>query len=161
MSHRLSIHMEQISSHWTDFHGIRYIYILEHLLRIFKFHLNLTRVTGTLHWDSCTFVIISHWILLRLRNVSDRVCKEIVIIKSFYSLWSIGHPWRASRRCGLQLCPWPCSMIFLCFLSHPLLSFATFSSACFSCIPEDSNLMQFSLLLLFLYVMCVQSSSIL
>jgi len=36
-------------------------------------------------------------------------------------------------------------MIFLCFLSHPLLSLATFSSAYFSVyIPEDSNLMQFS-----------------
>ena len=44
-------------------------------------------------------------------------------------------------------------MIFLCFLSHPLLSFAKFSSAYLSFyIFEDSNLMQFSLLLLFLYV---------
>ena len=41
-----------------------------------------------------------------------------------------------------------------------LLSFTTFSSASLSfCIPEDSNLIQFSLLLLFLYVMCVQSNS--
>ena len=81
-------------------------------------------------------------------------------IKSCYSLWSIGHRWRASRHCGLQLSPWPRSMIYLCFLSHPLLSFAAFSSACLFCIPEDFNLMQFSLLLLFLYVMCVQSNSI-
>ena len=86
---------------------------------------------------------------------------HIIIIKSFYSLWSIGHRWRASRHCSLQLSPWPRSMIFLCFLSHPLLSFATFSSACISFyIPEDSTLMQLSLLLLFLYVMCVQSNSI-
>ena len=85
----------------------------------------------------------------------------IIIIKSFYSLWSIGHPWRASRHCGLQLSPWPRSVIFLCFLSHLLLSFATFSSAYVSFyIHEDSNLMQFSLLLLFLCVMCVQSNSI-
>ena len=84
-----------------------------------------------------------------------------IIIKSFYFLWSIGHPWRASRHCSLQLSPWPLSMIFLRFLSHPLLFFATFSSAYFSFyIPEDSNLMQFSLLLLFLSVMCVRSNSI-
>jgi len=83
------------------------------------------------------------------------------IIKSFDSLWSIGHPWRASRHCGLQLPSWPRSMIFLCFLSHPLLSFATFSLAYLSLyIPEDSNLMQFSLLLLFLCLMCFQSNSI-
>jgi len=42
-----------------------------------------------------------------------------------------------------------------------LLISATFSSAyLFFYIPEDSSLMQFSLLLLFLYVMCVQSNSI-
>jgi hypothetical protein len=61
----------------------------------------------------------------------------------------------------LQLAPWPRSMISLCFLFHPLLSFATFSSAYLSLyIPENSNLTWFSLLLLFLYVMCVQSNSI-
>ena len=84
-----------------------------------------------------------------------------IIIKSFYSLWSIGHPRRATRHCGLRLSPWPLSMIFLRFLSHPLLFFATFSSAYFSFyIPDDSNLIQFSLFLLFLYVMCVQSNPI-
>ena len=84
----------------------------------------------------------------------------MVFIRPFYSLWSIGHPWRASRHRGLQLSPWPRSMIFLCFLSH-LLSFATFSSAYLSfCIPEDSSLMQFSLLVLFLCTMCVQFNSI-
>ena len=84
-----------------------------------------------------------------------------IIIKSFYSLWSIGHPWRASRHCCLQLSPWPRSMIFFCLLSHPVLSFATFSSVYLSFyIPEDSNLMQFFLLLLFLYIMCVQCNSI-
>ena len=68
----------------------------------------------------------------------------IIIISSFYSLWSIGDPWRASKRCGLQLSPSPHSMIFLCFLFRPLLSFATFSLACrFFYIPEDSNPMQF------------------
>ena len=85
----------------------------------------------------------------------------IIIIKSFHSLCSTGHPWRASRRCGLQLSPWPHSMIFLCFLSHPLLSVAKFSSAYISFyVPEDSNLMYFSLLLLFLYVMCVPTNTI-
>ena len=94
-------------------------------------------------------------------TASRKVQPIIIIIKSFYSLWSMGHPWRNSRHCGLDLPPWPCSMIFLCFLAHPLLSFATFSLASLSFdIPEDSSLMQFPLLLLFLYVMCVQSNSI-
>jgi len=85
----------------------------------------------------------------------------IIIIESFYSLWSIGHPWRASMRCPIHLSPWPRSMIFLYSLFHPLLSFATFSSAyLFFYTPEDSNLMRFSLLLPLLYVMCVLSNSI-
>jgi len=84
-----------------------------------------------------------------------------IIIKSFYSLWSIGYPWRASRHCDLQLFPWPHSMIFLFLILHPLLSFIIFSSAyLFFYIPKDSNLMLFYLLLLLLCVMCVQSNSI-
>jgi hypothetical protein len=55
----------------------------------------------------------------------------IIIIKSFYSLWSRGHPRRASRHCDLQLIPWPHSMIFLFLLFHPLLSLISFST-CFN-----------------------------
>jgi hypothetical protein len=52
-------------------------------------------------------------------------------------------------------------MIFLCFFFHPLLSCATFFSAyLFFYTPEDPNLLRFSLLLLLLYVVCVQSNSI-
>jgi hypothetical protein len=36
-----------------------------------------------------------------------------IIIRSFYSLWSIGNPWRVSSQHGLQLSPWPHSMTFL------------------------------------------------
>ena len=54
--------------------------ILEHffdnLLRKFKFYQNLTRITGTLHEDQNTFLIISRRILLRVRNVSDKSCRE-------------------------------------------------------------------------------------
>ena len=47
-----------------------------------------------------------------------------IIIKSFHSLWSMGHPWRASRHCGLQLSPWPRSMIVFHFIPKrsPLIS---------------------------------------
>jgi hypothetical protein len=36
----------------------------------------VTRITGTLHEDLCTFVIVSRRILLRMRNVSDKSCRE-------------------------------------------------------------------------------------
>jgi hypothetical protein len=32
---------------------------------------------GTLHEDLCTFMIISRWILLRIRNVSDKIVQKI------------------------------------------------------------------------------------
>jgi hypothetical protein len=34
------------------------------------------RITGTLRGDLCTFMIISRWILLIMRNVSDRSCTQ-------------------------------------------------------------------------------------
>ena len=61
--------------HWKDFHVTWYLIIyFETLWRMFMFHENLTRMTGTLHEDVCTFMIISRWILLRTRNVSDKSC---------------------------------------------------------------------------------------
>ena len=33
-------------------------------------------IIGTLHEDICTFVIICRCILLRMRNVSDKICRE-------------------------------------------------------------------------------------
>ncbi len=48
----------------------------ENLLRKLKFHQNLSRITGTSHEDRCTFMVIYRCILLAVRNVSDRSCRE-------------------------------------------------------------------------------------
>jgi hypothetical protein len=40
------------------------------------FHENLTRIAGTLHEDQYTFLIIPHSLLLRMRNVSDKSCRQ-------------------------------------------------------------------------------------
>jgi hypothetical protein len=48
----------------------------QNLSRKFKFHENLTRITGTLHEDQYTFMIISRSVLRRMRNVSYRICTE-------------------------------------------------------------------------------------
>jgi hypothetical protein len=37
---------------------------------------NLTVMTSTLHDGTCTFMIISRSLLLRVRNVSDKSCRE-------------------------------------------------------------------------------------
>ena len=59
--------------------GFSWNFIFEDFLanpsRKFKFGYNTTRITGTLHEDLRTFVI-SQWIILRMRNVSDRRCRE-------------------------------------------------------------------------------------
>ena len=36
----------------------------------------MTRITSTLHEKQCTFLIISRWILLTMRYVSDKSCRE-------------------------------------------------------------------------------------
>jgi hypothetical protein len=46
------------------------------LSRKFKFHQNLTRITGTLHEDLCKFMIISGSILRRIRNILDESCRK-------------------------------------------------------------------------------------
>jgi hypothetical protein len=38
----------------------------------FKCHYNWTKITGTLREDLCTYMIISRWILRRMRNFSDK-----------------------------------------------------------------------------------------
>jgi len=48
----------------------------ENLWRKLEFHWNLTKITNTLHEDVCTFMIISSSLLLRMRNVSDKSCRE-------------------------------------------------------------------------------------
>jgi hypothetical protein len=40
------------------------------------FHLNLTRIRGTLLEDQRAFMIISRSVLLRVRNVSEKHCRE-------------------------------------------------------------------------------------
>ena len=53
------------------------IYVFfENLFRNLTFHSNLTRITGILHEDHYTFFITSRSVLLRMKNVSDKSCKE-------------------------------------------------------------------------------------
>jgi hypothetical protein len=42
----------------------------------FKFCCYLTSITGTLHEDLCSYVIICSWILLIMINLSDKSCRE-------------------------------------------------------------------------------------
>jgi hypothetical protein len=61
----------------------------ETLSRKFKFHENMTRITGTLHQDRSTFIIISRSFLLRMRNTSEKSCRGTqnthFVANSFFS----------------------------------------------------------------------------
>ena len=49
---------------------------LETLSRKSEFHSKPKKVTGILHEHLCTVVTTSRWILLRMRNISDKSCRE-------------------------------------------------------------------------------------
>jgi hypothetical protein len=66
--------------------------------KVFIFHENLTSMTGTLHEDQCTFMIICRSVLLRMRNVSEVVKKikthmlsSINIFRKLCNLWECGN----------------------------------------------------------------------
>jgi hypothetical protein len=81
MSVGLSVRVEHLGPDWTDFPKKFESWVFfENLSRKFKFHSYLTRITGTLHEDVCVFMIVSRWILLRMRNISEKSCRENRII---------------------------------------------------------------------------------
>ena len=50
--------------------------VFKNQLRKSKFDKNLTRITGTLHEDHCTLLIISCWIIVRMKNVWGKWFRE-------------------------------------------------------------------------------------
>jgi len=71
--------------------------IFENLLKKFKFDYNMTRITGTLHEDICIFMV-SCWMRLRKRNVSDKRCNIVVYSIAFsqhiiLNMWDIMLSW--------------------------------------------------------------------
>jgi hypothetical protein len=87
-----SVHREQLCCHRTDFHGICIWVFFENRSIKLKFHWTLAGITTTLR-DICTFVIISRWILLRMRNVSDKSCRQkkklfsVTVFRNSCRLW--------------------------------------------------------------------------
>jgi hypothetical protein len=50
--------------------------LFESQSRLFKFHRNLTIITGASHKDLRTFMVKSCSIVLRMRNVAGKICRE-------------------------------------------------------------------------------------
>jgi hypothetical protein len=67
MSVCYSVRIEQLCSKRTDFHEIWCVFL--NVSRTFKLHTTLTIIMGTGHEEQYTFMIISRWILLRIKKV--------------------------------------------------------------------------------------------
>jgi hypothetical protein len=80
---RSVIRIEELGSHWTDFHEIWYLKFFENLWRKFKFHLYLKIISDTT-WDQYTFLIMCHSVLLKIRIFSDKFEEKI----KTHVLWS-------------------------------------------------------------------------
>jgi len=73
----MSVHLHGAT--WFPLNGVKKFDIrvfFENLSRTFKFHSNLTIIMGIFHEGQYTFFIITHSVLLRTRNVSDKSCRE-------------------------------------------------------------------------------------
>jgi len=53
-----------------------YVHSLQYLAE-FNLHYILTKIMGTLHEDLCTFITVSRRILLRIKELSEKNCREI------------------------------------------------------------------------------------
>jgi hypothetical protein len=109
---------------------------LENLSRKFKF--SLTRITGTLHGDVCTFMIISFRILLSMWNVSNKVCREnqnmhfTCIFKNFFQklcrLWDHVRYGRAGQATDDNIIR---RMLFACWITKSTGTHRIRNSYCF------------------------------
>jgi hypothetical protein len=77
MSVLLLVCMEQLSSHWTHYHEIWYLRIFLKSVEKIQVSLKSDKNSGYLIWIHKTFMVICHWINLRMRDVSDKVVEKI------------------------------------------------------------------------------------
>jgi hypothetical protein len=67
--------MEQLGSHWMDFHEIWYLGSFRKSVEKSHVSLKSDQKNGTLHEDQYAFFIISSSLFLRMINVSDKRCR--------------------------------------------------------------------------------------
>ena len=70
-----SVRMEQLGSHLTDFDDTLYLGIFRSSIEKIQVSIKSDKNNGY-HADIFTFMIISLWILLRMRNISNKSCSE-------------------------------------------------------------------------------------
>jgi hypothetical protein len=74
---RLSVGMQQLGSHWTDFHEIWYLRIFRKSVEKIQVSLKSNKNKGYFTWRPVYIVYdISLGSFLRMRNISDKSCRE-------------------------------------------------------------------------------------
>jgi hypothetical protein len=76
LSVRLSVRMEQLGFQWTDFREIWHLSILRKSVEKIQVSLKSDMNNGYFTWRLIYIFIISRSVPLRMRNVSDKRCKE-------------------------------------------------------------------------------------
>jgi len=77
LSVRPSVSMEQLGFHWTDFHKIWYLKVLKKSVEKIQVSLKSDKNRGYFYMKTnIHFFITSRSFFLRMRNVSDKSCKE-------------------------------------------------------------------------------------
>jgi hypothetical protein len=71
-SSRLSVRMKQPGFHWTDFNDIWYLSIFRKSVEKIQAPLKSDKNNGYFTWMPIHILLISRWILLRMRNVSNK-----------------------------------------------------------------------------------------
>jgi hypothetical protein len=74
------VHMRQLGSHCMDFFETDVWDFFENMFKNLKFYYILT-ITGTLREDLCTFMTISPWIFLKMRNILDKIVEHTFYIQ--------------------------------------------------------------------------------
>jgi hypothetical protein len=77
--------MEQLGSQWTDFHEIWYLNIFRNCVKKSQVPLKSDKNNGTSLGGVTIVTTVSRWILLIMRNILDKICRE----NQNRHLWSI------------------------------------------------------------------------
>jgi len=91
-----SVRMEQLVSHWIDFHEIWYLSIFRKCIEKIQVSLKYDQNNEFFTWNPVTFMIVSRSVLLALRNVSDKFVEKIKTCV----LHSVTFPRKSSRMWG-------------------------------------------------------------
>jgi len=92
MSFVMSIHLSTCNLASNDVFSWNFIFqYFSKMSQKFKFHKNLARITPISHKGQCTFIIISCSVLLKMKNVSDKISREYQIHILWKATFSKNH----------------------------------------------------------------------